>query len=957
MQAVLQATGRLRGIEQIAFAATQGLYDVAARDFTSDHRPEPEFARALVHGRDYTALGAGLADAVALLARRTDERTLAEVRAAGRRLGRFSDAAQSVDLVLIAAVLGALVVVQRRVLRPIDHLAEIAQAYAAGQYRERSRRDEGPRMAEIDALATTLDRMAASIEEDLAHRERHQRDLEAARRQAEDATQAKSRFLANMSHEIRTPMNAIIGMTHLALGTTLDAQQRDYLNKVHRASTMLLGILNDILDFSKIEAGKLAIESVPCRVEELVDAPLMLLRDQAQDKGIELLCEYADPALLGEQGGFRGDPLRIGQILNNLMSNAVKFTRQGHVRLRVDRRPLPGTDRAELVFSVEDTGIGLTPEQRARLFHEFTQADGSTTRRYGGTGLGLTIARRLAELMGGSLTVDSEAGRGSRFTLTLPVQPVPASAAAAVLPLQQIGAMRVLVADDHAESRTALVSQLRALGVGAGAGGMIEAVGCGAQVIERVEASAAAGAPFDLVLLDWVLPDIDGGGVLRALRDLPVRPARVMVISAYGWDSLRASALQAGALGFLPKPIVPEALRRLLAPGSVPVQGPPPADDDAGARALQGLRVLLVEDNPVNRQLACELLARSGAQVEVAVHGAEAIERLEQAGAGAFDVVLMDLQMPVMDGYEATRAIRERAEWRELPILAMTAHAMVEERDRCLALGMRGHIAKPIDPAGLVETLKAYRPAGAQALPSPQPSGPPAAPPAVAAAAPASPWRDIDLAAATRQCLSETLARTCLEQFALHYAPLDAEGGFRALLARDALAELGREAHTLKGLGRQLGMEEVCTASVELERRLQSQAGRDGLQAAAWRLDAALAQVLEQLAHCPPVRPAGAGGRDAEGGAVDAAVLPEDAAQRGGAGEIEARWERLRELLGVGDSQALVLWTEQGEALRAALPPPSARALDEAIRHCDFERALECLPAPPAPPLPQETTP
>jgi signal transduction histidine kinase/DNA-binding response OmpR family regulator len=520
---------------------------------------------------------------------------------------------------MVVVVIVALLVVQGRVLRPVNRLAEVARQYAQGNYATRTRL-QGRHMDEIQALGQTLDRMASSIESDIAARDQHAEELRGARELAEAATQAKSMFLANMSHEIRTPMNAIIGMTHLALGTTLDAQQRDYLNKVHRAASMLLGILNDILDFSKIEAGKLTLESVPCAVEELADNALMLLRERAQDKDIELLCDYAEPDLLGEVGHFWGDPLRLGQILTNLLSNAVKFTQRGHVRLRVSTQPPlnPGDGRRWLRFDVEDSGVGLSEEQLARLFQEFTQADGSTTRRFGGTGLGLTIARRLAELMGGRIEVRSRLGEGSCFSLCLPMQPAPAGPDQ---PLESVQDLRVLVVDDLPETRASLLSLLRALGVGQSPGGLVEAVDSGHLALERSREAAAVGQPFDLILLDWVLPDLDGAEVLRRLHEVGARGGpRVMVISAYGWDNLRQQALKAGASGFLPKPVVPDSLRRVLRPAAAgaPLQTVEPA---LPQQPLRGLKVLLVEDNPVNRQLARELLSLAGADVDVAEQG------------------------------------------------------------------------------------------------------------------------------------------------------------------------------------------------------------------------------------------------------------------------------------------------------------------------------------------------
>jgi signal transduction histidine kinase/DNA-binding response OmpR family regulator/HPt (histidine-containing phosphotransfer) domain-containing protein len=978
VQAVLEATEALRQTEQIAFAATQGLYDTVNRSFASERAPAPDYARALVHSREYETAKARLADTVATLERLTDTRTAQEVTRTSDRMRNFVDAAKAVDLLMVALVLAALMLIQRRLLRPIDQLADTARRYAAGDYTARSHRGQAghERMAEIGALGSTLDRMAEAIEHDIAARDRNQREVEEARAQAEAATQAKSMFLANMSHEIRTPMNAIIGMTHLALGTELNAQQRDYLQKVHRAATMLLGILNDILDFSKIEAGKLGIESLHCRVEELIDNPLMLLRERAQDKDIELLCEYAQPELLGRAGSFWGDPLRLGQILTNLLSNAVKFTERGHVKLRVELLETVHADdgHATLRFTVEDTGVGLTPEQRARLFQEFTQADGSTTRRYGGTGLGLTIARRLTELMGGRIEVDSTPGEGSRFAITLPVRLIEPGALTPSDTAAQLAGMRVLVVDDHPATRASLLSQLRALGVGDAPGGLLEAVSTGQAALARTSQAAAVGQPFDLLLLDWVLPDIDGGEVLRRLHVELGDTTRVMVISAYGWDSLRTSALKAGASGFLPKPIVPETLRRALLPAATDAPGHPAEAPACPSHPLQGLRALLVEDNPVNRQLASELLAQAGAQVDLAAHGREALERLKQHGAGAYDVVLMDLQMPVLDGYETTRAMRDHPEWRTLPVLAMTAHAMVEERERCLALGMRGHIAKPIDPAGLVETLRAYLPAapaatagtpapGTLQAPAPQamPVAMPVERPALAATIiPASPWPGIDLADAARWCGSLAMAQRSLAHFLTHYADTVGRGSrLRAQLAAGRLGDLGREAHTLKGLGRQLGMADVAAAAEAMDALFKTDGGAPDPAAVAAMLEpliSALQPVLAALAaHAPMELPVDARAPLTAPAPLERSLPPMARAESapgtvpGTASgsttdDLAARWTRLRQLLESSDSLALVLWHECGDDFCAALPPPTARALGDAIQRCDFQQALECLP-------------
>src|SRR5690606_5588499 len=435
----------------------------------------------------------------------------------------------------------------------------------------------------------------------------------------------------------------------------------------------------------------------------------------AQEKELELLCAFEDPALLGEAGHVQGDALRIGQVLTNLIANAVKFTDHGHVKLSVGLVRRQG-EQVTLRFEVRDTGIGMSEAQAQRLFQEFTQADGSTTRKYGGTGLGLSISKRLAHLMGGDIVVASKIGAGACFTFTVtlklalgaPVPPLP----------KDVPRMRVLVVDDQPETGQILSHLLSSLGVGIADGGLVRVVHDGHEAVRLAGQAVSVGQPYDLVLLDWVMPGMGGAAVLARLRE--VQPdVLVVVISAYGSDSLRSEAREGGAHSFLPKPILPEAARQMLwrlkgEGGMVAAEQVQAAD---GVR-LDGLHVLLVEDNALNQQLATELLCRRGARVDVVHHGREALERMRQRLPARYDLVLMDLQMPVMDGYETTKAMQEDAALREVPVVAMTAHAMTEERARCMALGMVGHIAKPLDPATLYAALAPFGVPAAPGLPS-----------------------------------------------------------------------------------------------------------------------------------------------------------------------------------------------------------------------------------------------
>jgi signal transduction histidine kinase/DNA-binding response OmpR family regulator len=921
-------TERLKQTEQIAFAATQGLYDARRKVFVSEGEPNLAYATQLVHSQAYERDGAELTRDLSELARRVDARTEAAVASASSRVRRFIGLAVAVDFALVPVMLFALVMVRRRMLQPIDALSRKAQAFAAGDYTARRNAREGG-LDEVEALGRTLDKMAQSIQEDIAARERTQAELQAARDEAEAATKAKSLFLANMSHEIRTPMNAIIGMTHLTLQTPLNVQQQDYLAKVLSASQILLGVINDILDFSKIEAGHLTLERAPYRVEEAVGSALMLLRQKAQEKEVELLCEFVHPDLLTSASVVTGDMLRVGQILTNLLSNAVKFTDSGYVKLSVDLEDRAG-DQATLRFDVSDTGIGMTAEQIARLFQEFTQADDSTTRRYGGTGLGLSISQRLAELMGGRIGVSSEFGRGSTFSLRLPAAIAP-DTSGGVTPVP-VEALRVLVVDDQAETRLTLAGLLHTLGVGtagggdAGGGGCVEVAEGGVQAVERIEHACQAGRPFDVILLDWVLLDLDGTEVMRRLR--AVDPSvNVVVISAYDWDSLHETALRAGATSFLSKPLLPSALRALLARlTGIEVMGKTDALGGERAIRLDGLRVLLAEDNALNQQLATELLSRRGAVVDVANNGVEALERLRMAGPSAYDVVLMDLHMPRMDGYEATRQIRADATFAHVPIVAMTAHALTEERDRCLAIGMQGHISKPLDPQKLYATLEAYAPATAE-----RSGGAPRPPAPVEAGGAALPVaQGLDVAKA----LARLSGDARLYQRTLHGYLRHADGAAsalrRALTAAD-WASLQLEAHTLRGLSATIGADALAEQSGAIENAARQGDG-------AWLAEAVEPMVRNLLtltealrAQLPPPDPR------------EAPPAPRSAAARELPREAREAQKSLRRLLEDYDSQAMVVWQQQCALFKMTLPPLTVTRLNNAMERCDFEGALTLL--------------
>jgi two-component system sensor histidine kinase/response regulator len=825
-----------------------------------------------------------------------------------------SNAAILAVVILITAALVYLLAsrLQRKISEPVLDLAEVARKVSAEKnYTIRAKRGSG------DEVGFLIDQFNVMMEQLDAHQKKLREvneQLAYSEKKALAGSQAKGDFLANMSHEIRTPMNAIIGLTHLCQKTELNQRQRDYLKKIERASNSLLGIINDILDFSKIEAGRLEIESAPFNLEDVLNGLSNLIAPKAQEKNLEILFRTAPNVPLN----LLGDSLRLEQVLINLCSNAVKFTQEGEIIVSVELGAAQG-DLIELLFSIKDTGIGMTPEQAARLFQPFTQADSSTTRKFGGTGLGLSISKRLVELMKGEISLESQPGKGSCFRFSAKFQPQASPPPSKLKASSNFRGLKVLVVDDNGTAREIFREMLESLSFS------VDTAASGKEALERL-ASHGPFNPYALVLMDWKMPGLDGLEACRRIRaadSIEPKP-KIILATAYGGEALAQQAELDGLEGLLVKPVNPSVLFDTIvaafdsettfytrtAPSQVAPQAP---------AALRGLRFLLVEDNEINQQVAEELLRGAGVETTVASNGREALEKI---GMRHFDGVLMDIQMPEMDGYEATRRLRADMRYRDMVIIAMTANAMAGDRERAIEAGMNDYVAKPIDPDELFKVLDQWlgkgKGKGIDPGDAPNPMPPP----------PAAVESVLNNEAALRRVGGNVeILNKLLDSFRTQHAGAATE--LRAMLNAQSWADAERAAHTLKSIAGNLGATPLARNAGAIEYALRN-GQRDNFDTMLAALETALAAVIELIP------------RSSRTVAIDGAeVRPDMNPTQMRA--LDPLLDKLEQLLKADDFASLQYLDEVARHAQGRGWPEFLDSLRKNVNRYEFEKALDHL--------------